>query len=265
MDDNIIDENKRKYSELSEEEKADFKTILIPCQEITIERKDPDNTIAEMFIRLNTQANPLKHGELFKAYGHRGDIWEIEMAKKIIGDCWSSKFKDDVKINEIINISSIFDSWNDTFGYLGETNRCDSLAMMLGFIISAKESNFNLFDKRYDKLQNKLSESNKQPTQENYAIYIKIWNLLDIVSQIDKGLFGKITKGLPPQTNISPIWKIISENRLDISTKRKIIEFYKSLIQNEQLRNEFKNLFKGSNSETTSIKTEKIITFILSN
>ena len=36
-------------------------------------------------------------------------------------------------------------------------------------------------------------------------------------------------------------------------------------IQNEQLRNEFKNLFKGSNSETTSIKTEKIITFILSN
>ena len=83
-EDKFVDLNGNKYTQLSERERAEFDTILIPCQEITIERHDPDVTISDMFIRLNTKTNPLRHGELFKAHGHRGDIWQIEMAKKFI-------------------------------------------------------------------------------------------------------------------------------------------------------------------------------------
>ena len=48
IDDKYADRNGTKYSSLY---RAEFNTILIPCQEITIERSDPDNTITEMFIR----------------------------------------------------------------------------------------------------------------------------------------------------------------------------------------------------------------------
>lgn len=70
------------FSDLTPHENAEFNTIIIPCQWLTIERTDPPDTIAEMFCRLNTSAKPLSHGELFKAHGWKQNVWEIEIAKK---------------------------------------------------------------------------------------------------------------------------------------------------------------------------------------
>ena len=264
-EDKFVDLNGKKYSQLTAQERAEFNTILIPCQEITIERDDPDKTIAYMYIRLNTKTNPLRQGELFKAHGHRGDIWQIEMAKKFIGDKWTSTFVDDVKVNQIIDILSIHESWSETFGELRETTRCDSLAMILGFIISASTSNFTLFDKRYSRLESQLSGSGDEPTHDDYVnIYGKLWLLLDIISKInDLSIFGRITKGIPPQTKIAPVWKKICEGTLTGADRTRMITFYNSLSENIGLRNEYMDLFKGSNSETGGARIQKITDFIL--
>lgn len=265
IDDKYEDLNKMKYSNLSEKERAEFNTILIPCQEVTIERSDPDDTIARMFIRLNTKINPLRQGELIKSHGHRGDIWEIEMAKKIIGDTWTSTFEDDIKINTIINIKYIQSLWYSAFGELKETNRCDSLAMITGFIISAKMCDFTLFDKRYDKLSCNLSSCGDSPTYDDYfEIYNKLSLLVNIVNKItDKSIFGKICKGVPPQTKIAPLWKIICGGKFNTIEQNKFIRFYNYANDNIVLKNQYLNLFKDTNSETSNLKIQRIVDFIL--
>lgn len=260
MDDKFVDLNGNKYTELTPEERAEFNNILIPCQEITIERSDPESTIADMFIRLNTKTNPLRHGELFKAHGHRSDVWEIELAKKIIGDIWSSQFTDN---NDSIKIIREF--WETTLGELRETSRCDTLAMMIGYIISAKTSSFVYFDKRYKNLSNKLSYAGEEPSQDILdQIYKKFREFLDILNNIDdKSIFGKTTKGIPPQIKISPIWKKVCEGTMTQIHRKKFIDFYNTLSVNVSLKNKYLELFKGSNSETSTGKIQKIVDFIL--
>ena len=273
IDNKFVDLNGNKYIQLSEKQSAKFDNILIPCQLITIERSDPDITISDMFIRLNTKSNPLRHGELFKAHGHRGDIWQIEMAKKLIGDCWTSNFLDNIMINvkdnENINITKIRNRWKETLGNISETSRCDNLAMMIGFILSASTGNFTLFDKRYNRLQGYLSRSDKQLTNSERIdiytkIYTKLWEFHDIISNIeDLSIFGKITKGMPPQTKIAPVWKTICEESMTPEHKTKMIRFYNTVNKNSTMRRQYYDLFKGSNSETSNGKIQKIIDFIL--
>ena len=263
--DKYVDLNGKKYSQLTSDERANFDTILIPCQEITIERTDPDKTIADMFIRLNTKVNPLRQGELFKAHGYRSDVWQIEMSKKLIGDNWTSTFEDTERVNDIIDIASIHELWDETLGKLGETNRCDSLAMILGYITSACTDNFTLFDKRYSKLCPHLDPGGSAPAQEDYAkIYGKLWLFLDILSKItDKSIFGRITNGIPPQSKIAPVWKKICEGTLNESDISKMIRFYNSLSDDSDLKDEYFELFKGSNCETGTAKIQKIVDFVL--
>ena len=265
IEDKFVDLNNKKYSQLTEQERAEFNTILIPCQEITIERNDPDNTISDMFIRLNTKTNPLRSGELFKAHGHRGDVWQIEMAKDLVGDCWTSSYDDNVKVNQVIDIAAIRESWSETFGKLGETSRCDNLAMIIGYIVSASTGNFTLFDKRYSNLYSHLSSDTTPTHDELIAIYGKLWLFLDTISHInDLSIFGRIVKGAPPQTKIAPVWKKICEGTFTTSDRTKMITFYNSISDNIVHKKQYFDLFKGSNSETGSARIQKIIDFILS-
>jgi hypothetical protein len=263
IDDKYADRNGTKYSSLSEKDRAEFNTILIPCQEITIERSDPDNTITEMFIRLNTKINPLRQGELIKSHGHRGDVWEIEMAKKLIIG-WTSCFEDSIKVNKM-NIMYIQSLWTNVFGELSETTRCDNLAMITGYIISAKVGDFTLFDKRYDKLSDHLSSCGSTPTYDDCVkIYLKLTLLLEVANSIkDKSIFGKICRGVPPQTKIAPLWKIICEGKLNENEKNKFVRFYNHANDNIDLKNKYLNLFKDTNSETGNMKIQRIIDFIL--
>jgi hypothetical protein len=264
IDDVYQDENGFKFSELSEKDRAEFNTILIPCQEITIERNDPPDTITKMFIRLNTKINPLRQGELIKSHGHGGDVWIIEMAKKLIAG-WTSTFQDVVKVAGTIDLNHIQTLWASSFGELKETNRCDTLAMITGFIVSAKTSNFTLFDKRYYKLSNTLSKCGTNPTPDDLdLIYKKLLTMLDIISNIsDKSIFGKVCKGVPPQTKIAPLWKKICEGDLNEADKNKFIWFYNAVNDNIDLRNKYLELFKDTNSETGNLKIQRIVDFIL--
>lgn len=268
IDCKFVDLNENTYDDLSDKVREKFNTILIPCQEIKIERSDPANTISEMFIRLNTKTNPLSQGELIKAFGHRQDIWEIEMAKKLIKDKWTENLGDskhkDYEI-EMLSIQKIREIWTDAIDDLSETKRCDSLAMITGYIVSAKTSDFTLFDKRYDKLYPKLSQPNEEPTSDQiYEIYKKISILLYIIEKItDKSIFGNKTKGIYSKLKIAPIWKPICENKYNEEIINKIITFYNSLSFDTELRKKYLTLFTGSNSETGNAKIQVIVDFIL--
>ena len=116
---------------------------------VTIKHR-PTNTISEMFKRLNTLGDKLSNGELIKGHGWKGNVPEIEMAKRIIQDDWTSSNYDP-------RITELRTNWINSIGDIGETKRCDNIAMMCGFIISAKTSNFENFRNEYAKLEPKFT------------------------------------------------------------------------------------------------------------
>ncbi|NRA90762.1 MAG: hypothetical protein HRU43_06515 [Simkaniaceae bacterium] len=140
-----------------------------------------------------------------------------------------------------------------------------SNSLIVGFIISACRDNFTLFDKRYDKLGSYLASSTDKADQDDYTkIYQKLGLLLDILDKIsDLTIFGRKTKGIPPQTKISPVWKKICEGTLTEPDRGKMIQFYNSLSDDVDLKNEYLNLFKGTNGETGTAKIQKIVDFVL--
>ena len=273
------DLDNRKYSDLEADPKAEFKNIVIPCQRITIENTDPYDTIAKMFCGLNTSAAPLSQGELFKAHGWKQNIWEIEVSKKLIGHIWSSAYNDptnDIFVDEDNTLSNIRDKWNSTinkdndFGELQETKRCDNLAMMIGYIISAKTSKFELFDKRYVKLKDELSEPNVIPSIDKFEDIInKLNKFLNILSNINivESLGPKcVVKGIPSQSKIAPIWKKICDNSMNDVFETKLINFYKDIEANKSVKNIYNQLLTaGGNGETTNSKINSIFDYIEEN
>ena len=260
MEDKFVDLDGKKFTELEPQESANFNTIIIPCQHITIERDDPNDTIAQMFCRLNTSASALSQGELFKAHGWKKNCWEIELAKKFIGDTWGSHFSDNQN-----RIDDIREQWVSVFGEIGETKRCDSLAMMLGYILSAKTGQFEYFDKRYKKLSGLLSGPDVLPTGAELAcIYNKLEEFCHVMENIySSAIFGRITKGIPSQAKIAPIWYKICDNTMDEEFKQKIIGFYSLIDEDVGVRNQYFNLLtEGGNSETTNAKINRVLTFI---
>lgn len=247
-----------KYSELSPQDSANFNTILIPCQWQTIQRDDPPNTIAEMFCRLNTSAKPLSQGELIKAHGWKKNCWEIEMSKKLVGDVWDTNIQDD-------ELSSIRSKWCNLFGPIQETKRCDNLAVSLGYVMSAKMNNFDMFDKRYRKHERHLAETTAPTDDEKKAIYAKLNTFLDIMYEIfPNDIFGRLTKGIPSQAKIAPIWKPICEDTLTPKFRGKMVRFYKVHSQTdiEVKTNYIRILTQGGNSETTKSKIDAVHEYI---
>ena len=131
--------NSKLFADLNPDELVKFQGAQLPCQILTIEDGDPPNTISDMFIRLNTTAVALSPGELCKAHGYLNDIWEIEVAKKIIGGAWTRSSVDDDRLEEI------HERWCLIIGELQEDRRCGTLAAMIGFIISARKGNIDLW------------------------------------------------------------------------------------------------------------------------
>ena len=270
-DDKFVDLNGNKYSQLSEREKARFDNIFLNVQKIIVQRNDSDTTICDMFIRLNTKQNKLEQGELLKAHGHRGDVWILEMSKKIVGDCWTSNFNDvkvpitlynkDIKVN----LSMIRYKWEKVFGRISETNRCDNLAIMTAYIVSALKNNFTLFEKLYKKLHPHLSSSESPSQDQLQKIYTKLWQFLDVLINIkDVSILGRRKNGVPARKKISPIWKNICQGNFNESNKNKMISFYNSLDDNITLKSQYLKLFDSTNGETGNAKIQGIINFILS-
>lgn len=251
-----------KFSELDPERKASFKNINIPCQWIEIQRDDPSDTIAKMFTRLNTSAKPLSQGELIKAHGWKGDIQEIEFAKALIKDHWTTTFPSYQK--EITEIRIL---WEKGFGVSpSETKRCDSLAMMLGYIVSAKESDFTYFDKRYKITKEKLVSFKENKTvDEVFETIIKKFKIFTqvILSITNKSIFGNITKGMPSQLKIAPIWKRICDDTITDEFKEKMINFYNNLPLDKDAKQKYEsNLYDGGDGHTTSTKIDNVLMFI---
>ena len=232
----------RKYEELTPGEQARFDSILIPCQWITIEPEDPDTIITEMFTRLNTTAKPLSQGELCKAHGWKKDTFELELAKKIIGDKWSSSI-----VGYEHETNDLREKWSNTFNSeFGETSRCDTLACMTGFIVSARTGVFSHFDKKYSVLRQQFVTVHEHSAEDTMTIYRKLSLFCDVMGHVyNKKIFGKVTMGMVPMSKVAPIWKLICENEWSPEIEETMIGFYKKINDSTECRRDYENILKG--------------------
>ena len=238
--------NSKLFADLNPDELVKFQGAQLPCQILTIEDGDPPNTISDMFIRLNTTAVALSPGELCKAHGYLNDIWEIEVAKKIIGGAWTRSSVDDDRLEEI------HERWCLIIGELQEDRRCGTLAAMIGFIISARKGNidlwaptnaFNVWSSLYtiDEGPERVPDGFRKITQtsdftEDMDKIVEIFNkFLDIVDSLNESAKGvvlsKISKGKPKTIKISPIWY---ETITGIFGTPEILHFYNDVITNDK-------------------------------
>jgi hypothetical protein len=236
-----VDKNMKKYEELTPGEQARFDSILIPCQWITIEPEDPDTIITEMFTRMQ-QSKPLSQGELCKAHGWNKDIFELELAKKIIGDKWSSSI-----VGYEHETNDLREKWSNTFNSeFGETSRCDTLACMTGFIVSARTGVFGHFDKKYSVLRQQFVTVHEHSAEDTMTIYRKLSLFCDVMGHVyNKKIFGKVTMGMVPMSKVAPIWKLICENEWSLEIEETMIGFYKKINDSTECRRDYENILKG--------------------
>jgi hypothetical protein len=181
------------------------------------------------------------------------------MAKLFVGDVWETNYNSDV-------ISFLRTQWNGVFSRknkkLKEGKRCDSLAMMCGYFISAHERNFSLFDKRYDNLKDYLNVTLTDTDREEIAL--KISDFLDIMKVIySTEMFGCITNGIPSRKHVAPIWKKICEEEMTPELMDNMKRFYKAVVNDEDLTRKYLCIRdKGSNGETSDTKINNIISLI---
>jgi hypothetical protein len=238
------------FKDLEVRQQERFKAQKLACEFLTIERDDPPDTIAIMFTRLNQTGVKLQPGELIKAHGHKGNVEIIEIAKFIIGDVWKTEYSS----AKLLNIRK---QWEDALGKLGETKRCNNIAMMCAFIVSATKG-FKLFDTKYDVLKRHFGETLTKNDLDNFCE--KISYFLEIIKETYN---SKKNKGMPVKTKIAPIWFAICEGRMTDELYNTMIDFFHCTLSNKALRDEYESIIsaKGDN-HATFVKMEKAIRFI---
>ena len=264
MSNKFTDQDGIYYKDLDPLTQAQLRTLHIPCQSITIERNDPPDTIANMFTRLNTTAKKLSEGELFKARGWRGNNWVIEVAKQIIGMPWESDYDSAITVQDQPFPAWIRERWISIFGPLEETKRCDNIAMLVGYILSATKSNFKLFDKRYDNLKAHLPLPGQNPTEKEVEdICNKLDKFLSIMNNIyDRDIFGSLTKGMPSKSKIAHIWYTICRDTMTNNLEKKIVEFYEAYLDDSEVRKEFGEVARSGDGWIPAAKMGRLIEFI---
>lgn len=237
-----------------------LKAKCIAFQTIRLERNDPPTTISEMFTRLNTRSVPLSSGELIKSHGWLKNKNIIEIAKFFISNGWETSYDNDL-------VSYIRNQWVDVFcdgdpSILKEGKRCDNMAMMCGYIVSAITGDFNTFDKRYNKIKNHLeiviTPAHIQTITTKLAMFLNIMKGTFI-----RDVFGQVTQGMPSRKTVAPVWYKICDGTLSPQFQDKMKRFFKSMVEDVDLRTKYVAIRDGgSNGETTIGKMGKIIDMI---
>lgn len=250
----------QKYSQLVEVGKIDYMTL--PCQRLTIESSDPPDTIAEMFTRLNTSSKNLSAGELCKAHGYRGNILEIEVAKKIVGDKWTNS-----RVTEP-RIDAIRERWTSIIGEITESSRCESLKTIIGYIMSAITEKLKIFSpqdayKKWKKYFTTIGDDNANEKIDK--IVEKFNSFLDNVESMSEGakefIFKKKKNGMPRTIIISPIWYVAMSDDLLISGEE-IVDFYEKVVRESKIRYKFEKIMQNGDNYPTVTKMNEVIGLI---
>ena len=290
-----FDVDGKRYNDLTEREKARFDTRLIPYEQVTIERNDPPDTITDMFINLNTTGDKLSQGELIKARGWLRQYVIIEAAKQFVNWGEYSNGMENLPINSCLRRGNLFqrvteakEDWESVFGPVARQKRCDSMAFMCGYQISAITSNFSKFDKRYTKLassfdvarfdDNADSGETKDvaPTELTFvgqdpwpiiATFVDVvrdiidYSGVDCISEL-VAFKKRVSNGIPSKNAVGPIWWcVLKEFDAGTScTRDRLVEFYAGLNQNaEQWKRYKERVGKG---EITPTKVVDALLFI---
>jgi len=253
------------YSELDADTRAHFNTTTIPCQWMIIENDDPIQTVADMFICLNTSSTKLKPGELYKAASWKHSVFEIELAKSIIGKWWITSLSDDNTFKDFEKyVEEIKNLWKTIFKSLSETKRCDTISKIMSLIMSSMYG-FEYYDADFSKIKLRFTNINSVKNIELHVtqLFKNMLMLFDIISDIPNNYSWGLVCGMPAKAKIAPIWKHICDKKMNIEDKCKFTKFYKHICINkdELVKFEMKATETGDNHATTS-KISNIINYI---
>lgn len=247
----------QKYSELVEVGKIDYMTL--PCQKLTIEPSEPPDTIAEMFTRLNTSSKNLSAGELCKAYGYRGNILEIEVAKKIVGDKWTNSRVTDARID------AIRERWTSIIGEITEGTRCESLKTIIGYIMSAILGKLKVFSPidAYKKWKDDFTTIDDTANEKIDKIVEKFNSFLDSIESMSEPskdfIFKKKKNGLPCKVYISHIWyNALCEN----IPQEELVDFYNYMSQQSKIQKKFISIMTAKDNHPTTGKMNELLELI---
>lgn len=261
------------FEELDPMVQSRFQDRLFYTQTITIEKNDPPDTISSMFCNLNTTGVKLSDGELLKAHGWMHDIWEIELAKKLIGEekAVCHTICCDIRFNEIRK------GWQQYIGELSMDNRYNILYQMVSFIISAKTEQMKDFTGKYNEIKYSLSKSNVEPKKEEVdRVHDKMKILIEVMKElkysksesgeINHEMLGKPMKGMPNKNKISALWSVIA---LDGYMKYgkicldNMIKYYNENRNNTSSIEEYKKILQsGGDNHTTNSKLTNLIAYM---
>lgn len=266
------------YKDLPERDQARFDSTQLPCQIVTIQPSDPDNTISDMFIRLNTSSVPLKSGELCKAHGYQHDIWEIEVAKSIIGDTWRISGVNDPRL------ADIREKWCHIIGEIKEDTRCGTLAFMIGFIISsltgkirdlAPTKAFTAWSSITNMVDGRRTPCGFRKiyscdfTSDMDKVVSSFNKFLDIISELNTSattrVLSKKSMGKPKTIKIAFIWHVCISDSFQVRDED-IIHFYNRVRSDEEpIWNKYTEVLEsGGDSHATLSKMEKVTEIIMS-
>lgn len=247
--------DEQKYSDLV----GSIDHMTLPCQKLTIEPSDPPDTIAEMFTRLNTSSKNLSAGELCKAHGYRGNILEIEVAKKIVGDKWTNSSVTDPRID------AIRERWVSIIGEITESKRCESLKTMIGYIMSAILGKLKVFSPidAYKKWKDDFTTIDDTANEKIDKIVEKFNSFLDNIESMSEPskdfIFKKKKNGLPCKVYISHIWyNTLCEN----IPQEVLVEFYNYMSQQSKIQKKFISIMTAKDNHPTTGKMNELLELI---
>lgn len=265
MENKLSNSDDVRFEGLDPRTQARLETLLVPCQFMMIEIDEPCDTIAKMFTKLNTTSKQLSQGELLKAHGWKGDNWVIEMAKCIIGEPWHSEYDFGAYFKEN-HTESIRDMWIRALGQIRELKRCETLYIIVGYILTAVCADFAIFNFTYDKLVPLLEEvgGTDASPEDLERIHNKFREFLDIMGVVyHNKIFGGLRGGVPGKSKIAPIFYNISSSGDSAIPTDKIVSFYKQCVITPQLKLDLDAILThGGDSYSTSSKMEKAVEFI---
>ncbi len=234
--------DERKFESLSEGEQSDLKNKRLTLEKVTILPSDSDDIIARMYCALNSNGKKLCAGELLKAWGWKGTIPIINLAKELMEE--DSEFHDASEEDESSDsesadkhgehgahsdvvgnnsVSALRQRWKAVIGKAPSPRpRSKTLAYMIGLIASSVSSdrctdNTRLCGCNYRDLMRsgKLTSAPLSPEHRQ-----KVLQDLHLLLTFLDGVFGKVyymksaPGGCPPIKLLAAVWAEIVTGRM---------------------------------------------------
>ena len=107
-------------------------------------------------------------------------------------------------------------------------------------------------------------EEHAMTPEKHQNIVKKLKTFVNLMKKIPLTSFGKITKGILPKSKVAPIWKRICEDQMTPQFQHKMIQFYNTMDEDDDLRRRYQEALAadGNKFDMSSSKVENVLNII---